>query len=76
MLEFVLKIYNAAMLALTFYVSGWLMFIKPLIDIAGCNNITGVMIVGVILKIIFALPVAKMLYVFGLIIVLKIFDTY
>lgn len=76
MKEFLLKIYNAAIFALTFYVSGWLMFIKPLIDIAGCNNITGVMIVGVILKIIFALPVAKVLYAFGLIIALKIFNTY
>lgn len=55
------------------YISGWLMFLKPIISVIDCDAITGGMVVGLIIKIIFALPVARIIYAFGVAIGLKIF---
>lgn len=62
MKEFLLKVYNALVIILIIYVSGWLMCLSPIIDIATCNNITGGMVVALILKLIFAAPVGKIIY--------------
>lgn len=51
--EFLLKVYNVLVLVLILYVSGWLMCLSPIIDIATCNNITGGMVAALILKLIF-----------------------
>jgi hypothetical protein len=74
MKDILINIYNWIVIGLVAYISGWLMFIKPLIDIIGCDSVTGLMVVGVILKIVFALPVGRLLYALGLAIALKIFQ--
>lgn len=60
--EFLLKTYNALVIILIIYVSGWLMCLSPIIDIATCNSITGSMVAALILKLIFAAPVGKIIY--------------
>lgn len=73
MKDFLVNAYNILVDILIIYVSGWLMFIKPIVDIVGCSNITGSMIAILILKIIFALPVARIIYAIAIRIALKIF---
>lgn len=72
MKKFLLKVYNALVIILIIYVSGWLMFLSPIIDIATCNNITGGMVAALIVKIIFALPVAKIIYAAAIWIAMKL----
>lgn len=76
MKEFLLQVCDVLVIALIIYVSGWLMFLSPIIDIATCNNITGGMVAALIVKIIFALPVAKIIYAIAIWIVLKLDDIF
>ena len=73
MKDFFINLYQWVLIIAVAYISGWLMFIKPLIDIIGCDSVTGLLVVGVILKIVFALPVGRFLYALGVSIALKIF---
>lgn len=74
--EFLLKTYNALVIILIIYVSGWLMFLDPIIDIATCNNITGGMVATLILKLIFAAPVGKIIYSIAIWIAMKLDDRF
>lgn len=76
MKEFLLKVYNALVIILIIYVSGWLMFIGPIIDIATCNSITGGMVAALIVKIIFALPIAKIIYAIAIWVAEKLDDKF
>lgn len=76
MKEFLLKTYNTLIIILIIYVSGWLMFLDPIIDIATCNSITGGMVAALIVKIIFALPVAKIIYAIAIWIAEKLDDKF
>lgn len=76
MKEFIINLYNIFVIALIAYVSGWLMFLSPIINIATCNSITGGMVVALILKVVFALPVAKIIYAVALWIVFKLDDIF
>ncbi len=70
---FLVNLYEKILLVFIVYISGWLMFLKPIIEIINCNSITGAVIVCVILKILFAFPVAKLLYAIGAALALKLF---
>ena len=76
MKEFLLKVYNILILALILYVSGWLMCLSPIIDIATCNSITGSMVAVLILKLIFAAPVGKIIYSIAIWIEMKLDDSF
>ena len=76
MKEFLLKVYNILILALILYVSGWLMCLSPIIDIATCNSITGSMVATLILKLIFAAPVGKIIYSIAIWIAMKLDDSF
>ena len=76
MKEFLLKVYNILILALILYVSGWLMCLSPIIDIATCNSITGSMVAVLILKLIFAAPVGKIIYSITIWIAMKLDDSF
>lgn len=73
MKDFLINFYNVALKAAIVYISGWLMFVKPIIGLIGCESVTGSMVAGVILKILFAVPVGTALYSIGVAIALKIF---
>lgn len=74
--EFLLKVYNVLVLVLILYVSGWLMCLSPIIDIATCNSITGGMVAALILKLIFAAPVGKIIYSIAIWIAMKLDDRF
>lgn len=76
MKEFLLKVYNILILALILYVSGWLMCLSPIIDIATCNSITDSMVAALILKLIFAAPVGKIIYSIAIWIAMKLDDSF
>lgn len=76
MKKFILEIYNILVLGLIVYVSGWLMFLSPIIDIATCNSITGGMVAALILKLIFAAPVGKIIYSIAIWIAMKLDDRF
>lgn len=56
--DFLLGLLNLATLGLALYIGGWVMFISPLITLSSSTAITGGMVVGTILKVLFALPLA------------------
>lgn len=76
MKEFLLKVYSILILALILYVSGWLMCLSPIIDIATCNSITGSMVAALILKLIFAAPVGEIIYLIAIWIAMKLDDSF
>ena len=73
MKDLLINIYQLGLMILVTYVSGWLMFLKPLFEVMVCNSITGLIIAEVILKIMFALPIGVIIYALGLFIAIKIF---
>ena len=73
MKELLINVYLWGLIILIAYVSGWLMFLKPLFEIIVCNSITGSIIAEMILKIMFALPIGVIIYALGLFIAIKIF---
>ena len=73
MKDFLLRLFDWAILFTICYISGWLMFLKPLVEIMNCDVVTGGMIVGLILKIAFAAPVARLIAYVGAIIAIEIF---
>lgn len=76
MKDLLVKAYSVLIIALIIYVSGWLMFLSPIINIATCNTITGGMVVALIIKIILALPVAKIIYAVAIWIALRLNDMF
>ncbi len=70
---FLVNLFDKFLIVFIIYISGWLMFLKPIIEIINCSNITGSVIVCVILKVLFSIPVAKFLYAIGAMIALKLF---
>ena len=73
MKDFLIDIYGWILTIIMLYVSGWLLFLKPLIDLATCEVFTGVFLVVVFLKLFFALPVAKIIRGAGVVIAVKVF---
>lgn len=74
MKDFLSGLYSLVLIGIICYISGWLMFIKPLINTFLCDTVNGGMVVGVILKVVFALPVARLIYMLGIKTALKIFQ--
>lgn len=75
MKDFFIDLYNWVIIVVICYVSGWLMFLQPLINLFSYDAVSGEIVVGAILKIIFALPIARLIYLLGMkvaLIVLKI----
>lgn len=73
MKDILIKIYNILLNVIICYVSGWLLILKPLINLFLCNNITGAIVMGVFLKVILAVIIAILIYVVGVKIALKLF---
>lgn len=73
MKDFLIIVFNWVLFGIIGYVSGWLMFLKPIIEIINCTNITGILVVSLVLKLLLAIPVAIYLYGIGVKIALKIF---
>lgn len=73
MKDFLVSLYQVLLIILIGYISGWLMFIKPIIGIMSCDIITGGMIASLVIKIVFAIPVGKFINALGIRIALKIF---
>ena len=73
MKDFLISTYGWILTAIMIYVSGWLLFLKPLIDLTMCETLTGKFLVVVFLKLFFALPVAKIIRDIGIIIAVKVF---
>ena len=73
MKDFLIDIYGWILTIIMLYVSGWLLFLKPLIDLATCEVLTGGFLVVVFLKLFFALPVAKIIRDVGVVIAVKVF---
>ena len=71
--ELLIKIYTWITIAIVLYVSGWLMFLQPILTVLNCDVISGGLLVSTILKIFFAAPVGKIISRFSIIIAIKIF---
>lgn len=69
-----MSLFNWVLIILICYISGWLLVLKPIINICSCDVVTGGMVGNLIIKLIFSVPVAKWIYTLGIKIALKVFD--
>lgn len=70
---FIVNLYEKLLILFIAYISGWLLFFKPIFEIINCTNLTGEVITITILKLVFVIPIAKIIYMIGAVIALKIF---
>lgn len=73
MKDFLIDVYGWLLGILLVYVCGWLLCIDPVLDLVMCNTITGEAIVITLLKLLFALPMARIIGGIGTIIAIKLF---
>ena len=73
MKSFLIRIYGWVLIITMLYVSLWLLFLKPLIDLVTCEVLTGGFLVVVFLKLLLSLPVAKLIRGIGITIAIKVF---
>lgn len=72
MKDFLIDVYGWLLILLVLYIGGWVMFLKPLIDLIFCETLTGGFLATVILKMIFAMPVANLINKIGIVLAVKI----
>ena len=73
MRDFWMRVYGWLLGIILLYVCGWLLCIDPVLDLVICNTITGGAIVITLLKLLFALPMARVIGGIGAIIAIKLF---
>lgn len=73
MKDFLISVYGWLLTIIMLYVSGWLLFLKPLVDLVMCETLTGGFLVVVFLKLFFALPVANLIMNLSTVIAIKVF---
>ena len=72
MSDIFIKVWSVIIFIISLYVSGWLLFLEPIIGLFGNDVITGSMIAVVIIKIIFSATVCRIIGYLGLKIGIKI----
>lgn len=73
MKDFVINLYNWLLIIFILYISGWLLFLKPLVDLVMCETLTGGFLVTVFVKLFFAMPVANLINKIGIVVAVKVF---
>ena len=73
MKDFLMDVYGWSLGILLVYVCGWLLCIDPVLDLVMCNTITDGNIVITLLKLLFVLPMARVIGGIGTIIAIKLF---
>lgn len=73
MKKFLFNLYTKVVFILMLYVGGWLMIVKPMLDLITFETLTGTMLARITFKMVFAIPVIETISILGTAIGAEIF---